>query len=288
MDVYMAKKEIDSTGISITAYYTGEVWRRYGLSVPFLSPTRGSFFYLANQPAEWAAKLLLGGNNITLLLQRHLILDDILERAINEEGFTQIVEIACGLSPRGTLMTRKYPHIRYIEADLPKMAAHKRYLLDKAGELSSRHTVVDVDILAQESEHSLEAMFARDLDPAQKTLVITEGLVNYFELSVIGGFWQRLADLLKGFPAGIYLSDLYPDFRWHRSVVLVNAFKSILSKVTRSHVNLHFESELAIRNGFLSLGFRETKVHLPESYYGVLDIPIMRTPSLVRVIENRV
>jgi O-methyltransferase involved in polyketide biosynthesis len=185
-------------------------------------------------------------------------------------------------------MARRYSQLSYIEADLPQMAAHKRRCLQKAGELSQRHRVIDIDILTQEGDHSLEAVFARELDPTKKTLVITEGLINYFELTTISGFWQRLAQQLKRFPAGIYVSDLYPDFRWHRSVILVHAFKAALSRFTRSHVSLHFESEQAIKVGFQSLGFAKTTVHLPESYYGVLDIPIMRSPSLVRVIENRV
>lgn len=284
----MADKEIDSSGISITAHYTGEVWRRYGLSVPFLGTTKGKIAFIAGQPGEWAANLLLGGNNITLLLQRHVIMDHVLERFINEEGFTQVVEIACGLSPRGTLTAQRYPHVNYIEADLPGMASHKRHLLKQAGVLSEHHRVVDIDILTESGSHTLEAVFARELDPSRKTLVITEGLINYFDLSVISGFWQRLAILLKDFPAGVYLTDLYPDFRWHRSVKLVNAFKFALSAVTRSSVNLHFTSEQSIKEGFQHLGFKQTHVHLPESYYGVLDIPIMRTPSLVRVVENRV
>ncbi len=286
----MAKASSDSSGISFTAFYTGEVWRRHGLSVPFLASPQGKFFYLAGQPVEWAGKLLLGGNNITMLLQRHHIIDHLLEKAILEEGVTQIVELACGLSPRGTIMSRRYAgsDIRYVEADLPGMAARKRRFLQQAGELSDRHRVIDVDILAKGSTESLEEVFARELDPGRKTLVITEGLVNYFDMPSIHGFWTRLAGVLKGFPAGIYISDIYPNFQWHRSVKVANAFKGMLAIATRSNVNLHFESEAEIREGFREAGFATTAIHLPESYYGMLDIPVMRTPSLVRVLENRV
>lgn len=279
----------DSSGISFTAFYTGEVWRREGLSVPFLASKQGRLLYLAGMPVEWAGKALLGTNNVVMLLQRHHIIDHVLEKAVREEGFTQIVEIACGLSPRGTVISRRFADrdLHYVEADLPGMAGRKRHLLEKAGELSDKHRVIDIDILAQDVSESLEAVFARELDPTRKTLVITEGLVNYFDYSTITGFWARLAKTLAAFPEGIYLTDLYPNFGWHPVVKVANTFKSALAFATRSSVTLHFGNEAAIVAGFGDAGFASTTVHLPESYYGVLDIPVMRTPSLVRVIENR-
>lgn len=280
----------DSSGVSFTAFYTGEVWHRHGLSVPFLASRQGQWLYLAGRPMEWAGKLLLGTNNEIMLLQRHHIIDHLLVKAIQEEGITQIVEIACGLSPRGTRMTQRFVDldIVYVEADLPGMADRKRQLLASAGELSARHRVIDINILEQGTPDALEQVFAKELDPSRKTLVITEGLVNYFDYLTIHGFWERLVMALTRFPAGIYLTDLYPDFRWHRSVKVANAFKSALAVATRSQVTLHFETEAAIRDGFGEAGFGSTSVHLPESYYDVLDIPVMRTPSLVRVIETRV
>lgn len=279
----------DSSGISFTAFYTGEVWRRHGLSVDFLAQPQGRLLYLAGRPAEKLAEVVLGGGNETMLLQRHLIIDHVLERAVLHEGYTQVVEIACGLSPRGTLVARRFADrgLCYIEADLPGMAARKRALLQEAGELDEHHRVVDIDILAQDVAHSLEAVFGA-LDPSRKTLVITEGLVNYFDHATIAGFWTRLAAVLRRFPAGIYLTDLYPNFQWHRLARTARAFKAALSVATRSSVTLHFGNEEAIRAGFHDYGFSQVRVHLPENYYGVLDIPVQRTPSFVRVVENRV
>lgn len=278
----------DSSGISFTAFYTGEVWRRHGLSVPFLASPQGRLLYTAGRPMEMLSEALLGGSNETMLLQRHRIIDYLLEKAVMEEGVTQIVELACGLSPRGTLMARQFADldVHYVETDLPGMAARKRQLLQEAGELSPRHRMVELNILEQDSEISLERVFSRDLDSKRKTLVITEGLVNYFDYPTIHAFWKRLAFVLKQFPAGIYLTDLYPNFQWHRSVRAARLFKSALAMVTRSRVTLHFGNEAAIREGFREAGFAESTVHLPESYYGRLDIPVQRTPSLVRVVEN--
>ena len=98
----------------------------------------------------------------------------------------------------------------------------------------------------------------------------------------------RLAAVLAQFPAGLYVTDLYPDFQWHRIARAARLFKSALSVATRARVTLHFGNEAAIRAGFHDAGFTTTRVHLPESYYGVLPIPVQRTPSFVRVVESRV
>jgi len=256
--------DTDSSSISFTAYYTGEVWQRHGLSVPFLGTPQGRRLFAASRPIELAGKVLFGINNEILLLQRHRIIDHVLGEAIRNEGFTQVVEIACGL------------------------AARKQKLLAEAGELSAQHRVITCNILERDTPDSLENVFARELDPSRKTVVITEGLVNYFDYPTIHGFWTRLAAVLKQFPAGIYLNDLYPNFHWHRSVRAANAFKTALARATRSNVTLHFNNEADIRRGFAEAGFASTQVHLPESYYGLLDIPVQRVPSIVRVIESRI
>ncbi|HEX5277130.1 MAG TPA: class I SAM-dependent methyltransferase [Fluviicoccus sp.] len=280
--------DTDSSGISFTAYYTSEVWRQHGLSAPAFHTREGKTLWWLGRPVEWFAEHILGVSNDVMLLQRHLIIDDVVRRAIREDGVSQIVEIACGLSPRGTRFCAEFPDLHYLEADLPGMAAHKQKLLARGGLSDNRHRVAAINILEENTPEALNTVFSRELDPSRKTLVITEGLVNYFDLTTISGFWQRLAAALKTFPEGLYVTDLYPDFKWHPVTRFTDTFIHGLALVTRSRVSLHFGTEEAIHQGFHACGFRETAVHLPESYYGVLPIPVQRLSSLVRVIENRV
>lgn len=275
----------DSSSISFTAYYTGEVWRQHGLSNPMFATNTGRVLYGLGRPIEATVTALAGASIRTTLLQRHQLIDAVVKRAIREQGITQIVEIACGLSPRGVRLCAEFPDVQYIEADLPEMAAHKRQLLEQHGMLSRRHRVVSINILEETGSQALDTVFAA-LDQTQKTLVITEGLVNYFALDVITPFWQRLATALKHFPAGAYVTDLYPNLTWHPFVRLSNAFKQGLAIATRSSVTLHFEHHQAIEQGFARCGFAQTTVHLPESYYHILPIPTSRVASLVRVVEN--
>ena len=280
--------DTDSSGISFTAYYTSEVWRQHGLSAPAFDSTEGRALFWLGRPLEKFAQHVLGIGNDIMLLQRHQIIDDIVRRAIRDEGVTQIVEIACGLSPRGTRFCAEFPQITYLEADLPGMARHKERLLANSGLLDDRHRIRAINILEQGTPEALDTVFLRELDHGRKTLVITEGLVNYFDLATIKGFWNRLAAVLSTYPDGIYVTDLYPDFKWHPVTRFVDTFIHGLAFATRSRVSLHFRTEDAIRQGFRECGFGQTVVHIPESYYDVLPIPVQRMPSLVRVLENRI
>ena len=276
----------DSSGISFTAHYTGEVWLRQGWSDPALSTPQGRLFYQAARPLEMAARWLTGSNNELLLLQRHAIIDYWLHQALQLNPDLQVVELACGLSPRGQSFIRQYPEMTYLEADLPEMAFRKLKRLEAMGVQAKRHRVAVCNILQTEGEYSLAALAKRELQADKPVLCITEGLVNYFTLPVISRFWQSLAQMLSTFPQGRYLTDLYPDFSWHPHIRWVRPLKNILAWATEAEVSLHFADEQQIRQHMRSLGFADCQVHVPESYYGWLeDLPILPVPSLVRVVD---
>ena len=133
------------------------------------------------------------------------------------------------------------------------MAARKR-LLHSEGWLNSRHQVRAVDILASEGGQGLEALFA-GLDRQRPVVVITEGLVNYFELPVIEDFWRRLADQLRAFPAATYLTDLYPDLREHPRYRQLRWGVDLVGRFTRGNYPLHYRDSAAIIDGFNRCGF---------------------------------
>ena len=88
----MNRRPTDSSGISFTALYTGAVWHRHGLSDDTLATRKGRWLYRLMTPFEAA----IGGNIRTFLLQRHLILDHLIDQVIQDQGITQVLEIACG------------------------------------------------------------------------------------------------------------------------------------------------------------------------------------------------
>lgn len=277
---------MDSSSISFTALYTGHVWYANDMSESFLTTPASHALYWAMQPLEFAAHKLVGVNIRETLLQRHQILDHRLEHLIRDNGVSQVLEIACGLSPRGTQFARRYPQVRYVEADLPGMAARKRDLLQKNRQLSDKHTVIECNFFEKQSPASLESILRDRFDASQPLVIVTEGLVNYFELPTISAVWAKIAKLTRAFPAAWYLTDLYPEVHG-RAAPWVNLGARLLGQVTKADVNLHFESDDAIEEGFRMCGFSEVVAHQPEQFYDKLPIPRSTRHSHVRVVEAK-
>ncbi len=278
---------MDTSSISFTAHYTGQVWAKYGLSDPRWQTATGRFLYGALSPFEWAGKKIIGGNIRTFLLQRHLIIDHLLHNTLKRHPDLQVLEIACGLSARGTRFCQQYPKLRYIEADLPARAAQKNNLLKRVGTYASRHFAVPLDFFCQD-ELGLAVLFAQQLDPQAPVLVITEGLINYFELSTLAPIWHQLSRLLKQHPVGYYLTDNYPLLEDDPNKKLMEVLSQLLGWVSRSAVNFHFHRLEDIAPYYQDLGFQQVIVHNPEDYYEKLALPENRGRPLVHILEMQV
>jgi O-methyltransferase involved in polyketide biosynthesis len=275
--------------ISPTAHYTGWVWYRHGLSPRALATVQGRLFFAAGQPVNRLADRLLGGLTLErMLLQRHHLLDHRLDAAI-AAGARQVVELGCGLSGRGVRMLARHGlgELRYVEADLPAMAARKRRRLERAGLLSERHVVVGVDVLTPDGPLSLEALADRHLAGQGPTVVITEGLVDYFAPHVVARLWERLAALLVAAGGGHYLSDLHLAEDTPRSV-LSRAFLGLLSRATGGRVDDNFATAGEATAALLEAGFATAVLHDPADYYGTLPIPRMARRAVTRVVEAQV
>lgn len=270
---------MSSDRISPTAHYTGFVWARNGLSHPRLQTTEGRVLYESLR-GVMAVSVALGGNSLErYLLARHRAIDRLLEEAIESGRVSQVIEVASGLSARGWRFSSRYgDRITYVEADLPGMAERKRRALADIGSLSDHHRMVDLDALAAAGPHSLSAV-ASSLKRARGTAVITEGLLGYLDTPSVLGLWERIAAVLNGFPAGLYLSDL------HIGAVAdlpVRAFRLLLSAFVRGQVHLHFErADDAVRE-LRQAGFQEAAVRRASDVLGVGEAG---GAQLVHIIE---
>ena len=254
-----------STAVSPTALYTGAVWARHRLSHPAFATTEGRLMHAAGAPAMRLSRAIGGPTLEGLLLSRHRVIDEELHAAIKTGTVSQVIEIAAGLSPRGWRFAKQYgERIRYVEADLPGMAARKRRLLKRVGCTDGpHHRVADIDAFAIDGPASL-AGIAATLDPLQGTAIITEGLINYFPIDAVTGLWARMAAVLSGFPNGLYLSDLH--IGGENRNLAVQAFVRLLSVFVRGRVHLHFgaatEAEAALR----SAGFETATLLSPAAF----------------------
>jgi O-methyltransferase involved in polyketide biosynthesis len=282
----MAQTKTDTSSISFTAHYTGQVWYRNGLSAQPFYTRQGDIYYTLLAPFEVLGGKIVGTNIRESLLQRHFLIDHLIEQAITKDGVTQVLEIACGLSPRGWRFTSRFPQLKYVEADLPGMAQDKEALLRENGSLSERHKVVTCNILV-DGPDSLENVVAREFDTSKPLLVITEGLVNYFDLETISGFWTRLNTVLRKFPSGRYMTDNYPLLEDHPFRKLMQFLGNTLGAISRSNVRWHFNSDAKMESHFRGVGFSKAKSHDPRSYYDTLAIPRTRSVPMVRILEAR-
>ena len=271
-----------SDAISPTAHYTGYVWYRHGLSHRGLATARGARLYQALRPLN-AGSATMGGPTLEgLLLSRHKALDAQLDAAIRNGEVGQVIEVAAGLSPRGWDFCRRHPGLRYVEADLPAMAARKRRLLDGAGLRVPLHTVQAIDALADNGPESLAAL-ASSLDPGLGLAIVTEGLLNYFDTAAVLGMWRRFATSLRRFPSGLYLSDLHigADNRG----LAFHAFSTLLAAFVRGRVHRHFDSAADAAAQLQACGFRSAALDPPPPQPVAGTASDLRSASLVRLVR---
>ncbi len=278
----------DTSRISPTAHYTGYIWRRSGMSPAALATRRGWAMFHALRPFT-AAYELAGGPSLDLsLLARHRVIDTLLASAIERGEVGQVVEVAAGLSPRGCEFAARYAGAglrRYIEGDLPGMAARKRRILERAGLTREKHRVVHLDALCDEGPASIFSVGDRLLDPELGTAVITEGLLGYFAPEVVADVWARLARFLSRYPRGLYLFDLNlgSDTRGLAGAWL---FQRLLTAVARGRVYVHFRGPEEAEAALLHAGFDAAE--LGRANDRVRALGLEHTPGLERVDLARI
>jgi O-methyltransferase involved in polyketide biosynthesis len=248
---------IPSEAISPTAHYTGYVWARNGLSHPALATLEGRLLYDSLRPAMTVNQLLGQPTLEGYLLARHRAIDALLTRAIEEEGVTQVVEVAAGLSARGWRFTQRYgERLVYVEADLPRMAARKRRALERIGSRGDNHSVRELDALREDGPLSLAGLAAQ-LDPGRGLAIITEGLLGYLPRDAVEQIWDRFARVLNGFAAGRYISEIHLT---SVADLQVRAFRVLLSAFVRGRVYLHFDSPEEVTAALRAAGFSSVEV----------------------------
>ena len=270
--------------ISPTAYATGHMWVRLGLSHPALATARGKrldrAFSLAIQPTR-----LLGrtGAFDRLMMARHMGIDYFLQQAIEAGKVTQVIELAAGFSGRGWRMKQQYgDKIHYLETDLPHMAEVKKNMLQKAGLLSSQHDVLTLDALLDDGPDSLASITAQ-LDTSQGLAIITEGLMSYLDPDTATRLWARIAKHLQAFEHGLYLSDGYVESEV--AGLTSKVIKAILQNFVKGRIHNHYISAEDASHKLTAQGFKSATLHAAR------DIPATRAlgskpgGDRVRVLE---
>jgi O-methyltransferase involved in polyketide biosynthesis len=271
-----------SGAISPTAHYTGETWVRNGLSHPLLATWQGRALYLSCALPLAVSKALGGPTLNGPLLARHRIIDSILDDHIRG-GVTQVVEIACGMSPRGWRCSERFgDRLTYIEADLTEMAQRKRDALARMGSLTERHRVVDMDALRPGGPDSLEAL-VETLDPEEGLAIITEGLLVYLDDDTVDALWARIATALGRFGKGVYLSDL--RFASENRALTERAFEKVLGAFVHGEIHAHRGDDAAAEAALRSAGFEHAQLHRADQHPAAGEAGTDPGASMIRIIE---
>jgi O-methyltransferase involved in polyketide biosynthesis len=264
------------SSISPTAHYTAEVWRRNGLSHPWLATREGRVMFDAMHPLMTVSGALGGPSLETYLLARHLAIDAVLGRAIERHGISQVLEVAAGMSPRGWRFANRYgSRLTYVEADLPEMAERKRRALRRIGSLSEQHRVREVDVLRQDQL----AAVAGELDPGRGLAIVTEGLLGYLPTDFVLTLWERFAVELLGFTSGRYISDLHLG---SATSPLVRVFRLGLGAFVRGRVYLHFDDAADAEEQLRASGFATAAVR-PAAR--LAELPPESRGSMAHILE---
>jgi O-methyltransferase involved in polyketide biosynthesis len=246
--------------ISFTAHYTGYIWYQMGISHPLLATSKGKRLAMIAHPIESWGEKYVGGSMRTTLKQRHTILDERLQQLIEQYPNLQVLEIAAGLSPRGWWFRQHYPFIDYRELDLPDMAKTKQTALKQIDKDSP--DVLSVDLFTQDFQNAF-AIF----DPQRPLVVISEGLINYFDKALLQQLMQSIADYGKSFKVLHYLTDLYPEPVQNKLAKVIWNSSKLLKIMSRSAFTFHFISPAQVRKFISETGFKNIEVIQPRLYF---------------------
>ncbi|MCH7294873.1 class I SAM-dependent methyltransferase [Acinetobacter higginsii] len=266
--------------ISFTAHYTGYIWYQMGISHPALATAKGKTLAALVHPIESWAEKYVGGSMRTTLKQRHSILDSHLKELIEQHPNLQVLEIACGLSPRGWWFRQHYPNITYRELDLPDMAATKQAALQQIE--SNVDEVLSVDLFTDAFAAAFEVF-----DPQRPLVIISEGLINYFEKPMLQQLIQAIANYGQSFKELHYLTDIYPEPTQNKLATIIWNSSRLLKWMSRSAFSFHFKNPAEVENFFQEAGFNQVEVLQPKQFFeqATLENTQQHLGDLVWVIQ---
>lgn len=183
---------------------------------------------------------------------RHKLLD----RLIRRTGANQILEIAAGLSTRGTEMTSD-GLAQYVEVDLPGMMSDKRRImeaLERKAVVPHRPNLYIEDGSALSLADMTRA--TRHFDTDKPIVIVNEGLMRYLGLDEKTIYANNIKTLLHQFGGTWITSDIsLPKVIYKEDDIMFDRRKRI-SKITGINVadNL-FKDEDDAKRFFGKLGF---------------------------------
>jgi len=265
--------------LAVTAHYTAQLWVRDHLPWAHLFDTPlGRFVYRATLPLFGACSRAGLTTPMEFCVQRHRIIDAL----VDDLRPAQVVELGSGLSPRCLALAHK-KGIRTVDVDLPAMVAAKARMVPDPRPESYRQVAMDM----LEAPDYVEAL-GEALEIVSPTVVITEGVLSYFNHEQRRQVFQRSAHLLRHVGGGVYLTDVHHEEAVARLGPMATLFREGLHWISRTPQQSFIRDFEAGKAMLTAAGFDEVRGHLPTDYRDTLDLPTRNFDSGLTLYEARI
>lgn len=264
-------------GVSITAHCTAQIWIRNQLpGAAAFDTLRGRVLYSLAHPFFLAASALGVTAPHEFCLQRHRLIDALIDR---DRGRAQVIELACGLSPR-CLARARSTGLRCLDVDLPEVLSLKARLA--GADRPAGYLQAELDLMASgDYAAALGPALERELQP----VVIAEGLLSYFDLESQQRLFDRVAALLRACGGGTFLADVHHQEDADRLGIWVTLFRGALGVLTRTTPQPMIRNYQAGREMLRRAGFSEVIAHRPADFADALALPVRARDSGLRVYQ---
>jgi len=205
---------------------------------------------------------------LSQLFHRRVQLSEDINQLISAYKPQQIIELACGYSPRGLLMTQKNPKLVYIETDFVSVIERKKKIFKEVEaaekiQLSKNHHLIGIDVIGSNLYSSLKTLINKN----KRTLVVAETLNSYLNPAEFDFSIQNILALLKRTNNGAYLS--------HEGKSRLPGFfgKMLLfyrDRIAKTKSYKHFASVREIRESFLERGFKKVQTLNSEASNNII------------------
>lgn len=204
------------------------------------------------------------------LLHRHTAINRLLANA----GCPQVIEIAAGFSPRGSMVSED-SSVQYVEVDLPDVVELKKKQLQNSAE--GRRVLARKNFTLQPGDVT-QLDFSAFLQ--QSSFVITEGLMMYFTRAQQLSIWRNIAHHIHAC-GGEYVFDYIPmDDEPPRSLLgkFFSRVRSLWLKPTYAYDE---RTRMQIADDLRSAGFKCVEVFSSADIASEWQLPKNDIPTRV-------
>ena len=114
-------------------------------------------------------------------------------------------------------------------------------------------------------------------------MIVTEGLLTYFDDATVDVLWARLARMLGRFSKGAYLADL--RFARPRRGIAERTFDVILGAFVRGKVHPYRGDEATATAALRAAGFKDARLHRGDEHPAAVEFRSDPGAGVVCVVE---